>query len=285
MTAKILDGKKFAEQLRLELKQKIAGFLAQGLRSPHISVILVGENPASKVYVANKHKACEAVGIKASLIHLPDVVTEAKLLETIKKLNQDEKVDGILVQLPLPKHIDAHNIILAIDPSKDIDGFHPANIGLLTLKMPGLRPATPKGVMMMLKHYLGEVTGMNAVVVGASNIVGRPMLLELLNERATVSICHSRTKDLPAITKEADILVAAVGIANFIKGDWVKPGAIVVDVGINRLESGALAGDVAFDEVAKIAAWISPVPGGVGPMTIMGLLDNTIQAFETRHNT
>lgn len=283
MSAHILEGKKLAEHLRAGLKQKVAGFVAQGLRPPHISVILVGNSAPSEVYVKNKIKACEAAGIGSDLQRLSADISEEELITRIAELNQSPEVDGILVQLPLPRHINEHKVLLAIGPEKDVDGFHPENMGLLTLKMPGLEPATPKGVMMMLDHYVGDVIGMNAVVVGSSNIVGRPMFLELLNRRATVTICHSKTKNLADITRSADLLVAAVGIPHFIKQAHVKPGAIVIDVGINRLDDGRLVGDVDFDGVAPIAAWISPVPGGVGPMTIAGLLDNTILAYEKRN--
>ncbi len=282
MSARILDGKKFAETFRTQLKEKVAGFVTTGRRAPHISVILVGNSAPSEVYVKNKIKACEAVGITTDLTRLGEDIAEETLLEQIARLNRDENVDGILVQLPLPRHIDPHKLLLMIGPEKDVDGFHPENMGLLTLKMPGLEPATPKGVMMMLDYYVGDVMGMHAVVVGSSNIVGRPMLLELLNRRATVTVCHSKTKNLTEITQQADLLVAAVGVPHFIKAEHVKAGVIVVDVGINRLPDGRLVGDVDFDAVFPIASWISPVPGGVGPMTIAGLLDNTIRAYMQR---
>lgn len=284
MKANILDGKKLAQHKRQELQHQLAVLRREGLPAPHLVVILVGTNSASELYVANKRKACEAIGVCATLIRFGIDITEDRLLQEIELLNRNTEVDGILVQLPLPRHIDATKVLLAMDPSKDVDGFHPKNMGLLALKMPGLRPATPKGIMMMLEHYVGEVMGMNAVVVGSSNIVGRPMALELLNHRATVTVCHSRTKDLRGISSQADLIIAAVGVPHLIQADFVKPGAIVVDVGINHLADGSLVGDVAFDEVSKIAAWVSPVPGGVGPMTIVGLLDNTIQAFKARRH-
>ena len=282
MSADILDGKQFSGILREQLKIKVLKYIAQGKRPPRVVVVLVGNHPASEVYVRNKIKACEAAGIGSEQISLSETITEAELLTVIADLNHNDEVDGILVQLPLPRQIDPHKILLAIGPEKDVDGFHPENMGLLALKMPAMRPATPKGIMMMLEHYIGDVLGMNAVVLGASNIVGRPMFLELLNRRATVTVCHSKTKDLPSVVRSADLVIAAVGIPEFVKGDWVKPGAIVVDVGINRLADGRLVGDVDFKEVIQVASWISPVPGGVGPMTIAGLLDNTLMAYEKR---
>jgi len=280
MSADILDGKQFSGILREQLKTKVAMHVAEGKRPPRVVVVLVGNHPASEVYVRNKIKACEAAGIGSEQISLSETITETELLTVIADLNQNDEVDGILVQLPLPRQIDPHKILLAIGPKKDVDGFHPENMGLLALKMPAMRPATPKGIMMMLEHYIGDVMGMNAVVLGASNIVGRPMFLELLNRRATVTICHSKTKNLQEVTRSGDLLIAAVGIPEFVKGDWVKPGAIVVDVGINRLADGRLVGDVDFKEAIQVASWISPVPGGVGPMTIAGLLDNTVMAYE-----
>ena len=283
MSAQLLDGKTLADLKQRELKVRVDAWIAEGKRPPALAVILLGSHAPSEIYVANKIKACEKVGIQAQLLRLPEGATESMLLTEIEKLNHDPAVDGILVQMPLPRRMDAQRVLLAIDPSKDVDGFHPLNMGRLILKMPGLRPATPKGMMILLDHYVGEMMGLYAVVVGASNIVGRPMSLELLNRRATVSICHSKTKDLALMTKNADLLVVAVGIPNFIQAEQVKPGAIVVDVGINRLADGALVGDVDFKAVSEVAAWISPVPGGVGPMTIMGLLDNTVRAYESRY--
>lgn len=282
MKANILDGKALAKEIRNKLQLKIAKLRESSFRAPHLAVILVGKNAPSEIYVNNKLNACKEIGVIDNLIRLPEESSEEELLNLIHTLNQDAEVDGILMQLPLPRHIDAQKILLAIDPAKDVDGFHPYNMGQLALKVPGLRPATPKGMMMMLEHYVGELIGLNAVVVGASNIVGRPMMLELLNQRVTVTICHSKTKDIAKLTREADILVAAVGIPHFITKEYVKPGAIVLDVGINRLADGQLVGDVDFEAVKEIAAWISPVPGGVGPMTIAGLLDNTVKAFEIK---
>ena len=282
MSAQILDGKKLAALTQEQLKVKVSGFLEKGLRVPHLVVVLVGNNPPSEIYVANKIKACEKVGITTQLLRFDAGIPEKEFLLAIAALSSDDAIDGILVQLPLPKHIDEQKVLLEIHSDKDVDGFHPFNMGLLTLKMPRLEPATPKGMMMMLDHYIGDIMGMNAVVVGASNIVGRPMFLELLNRRATVTICHSKTKNLAEITRTADILVAAVGIPHFIKAEHVKKGAIVLDVGINRLEDGRLVGDVDFEAVKESAAWISPVPGGVGPMTIAGLLTNTVRTYESK---
>lgn len=283
MTAQILDGKKLAQIEQLKLKQTVEHLKAAGLSSPSLTVILVGEQAASKIYVKHKMKACEEIGVISTLVSLPAEIAESDLLDIIIKLNQDQTVHGILVQLPLPVHIQAERVLRTLSPAKDVDGFHPVNMGLLALKIPALAPATPKGIMMLLDHYIGTIAGMNAVVVGASNIVGRPMLLELLNRRATVTVCHSQTRNLVETIKNADLVVAAVGIPHFIKAHAIKKGAIVVDVGINRLAEGKIVGDVDFAAVATEAAWISPVPGGVGPMTIIGLLYNLLQACQTQH--
>lgn len=252
--------------------------LDAGKRAPCLAVILVGNNPASEVYVRNKKRSCEKVGITSVAHDLPATTTEAELLALIDQLNARDDVDGILVQLPLPKHIASETVIERIAPHKDVDGFHPYNMGRLLVKMPLMRPCTPRGVMIMLEHTGIDVKGMNAVVIGQSNIVGRPMALELLMERATVTICHSQTRDLPARVRDADLVVAAVGIPHFVKGDWIKPGAVVIDVGINRLDNGKLAGDVDFDAARERASWITPVPGGVGLMTVATLLQNTLDA-------
>lgn len=278
MTAQMLDGKLISEQIITEVRAKVDARVAAGKRAPALAVVLVGEDPASAVYVRNKKKACERAGFRSVSYELSDSLTEAELLDIVQKLNDDPEVDGILVQLPLPKHIDAEKVIEAINPNKDVDGFHPYNFGRLALKMPLLRPCTPHGVMVMLEKTGVDLVGKDAVVIGASNIVGRPAALELLMARATVTVCHSKTKDLADKVRAADIVVAGVGIPNFVKGDWIKPGAIVIDVGINRLPDGKLCGDVEFDVAKETAGWITPVPGGVGPMTIALLMQNTLDA-------
>lgn len=278
MSAHILDGKAIAAELKDNLTQQVKSLTDQGKRAPGLVVVLVGENPASQVYVRNKRNACEQVGFYSELIELEADTPQDKLLGLIDELNQREEVDGILVQLPLPKHIDEETVTERILPTKDVDGFHPYNVGRLALRMPLLRPCTPKGVMTMLEKTGIDLVGKDAVIIGQSNIVGRPMALELLAARCTITVCHSKTVDLEKKVRNADIVVAAVGIARFVKGDWVKPGAIVIDVGINRQEDGKLCGDVDFDNAAEKAAWITPVPGGVGPMTVATLLENTLQA-------
>lgn len=282
MTAQILDGKAIAATLRERIGHSVSARLSSGARPPGLAVVLVGENPASQVYVRNKRRACAEVGFYSELHQLPADTSQAALLELIDRLNASEIIDGILVQLPLPKHIDEEAIIEGIAVTKDVDGFHPYNIGRLALRMPVLRPCTPKGVMTLLEHTGQKLEGLDAIVIGQSNIVGRPMALELLAARCTISVCHSRTKHLAAKVREADVVVAAVGRANFVQGDWIKPGALVIDVGINRLDDGTLVGDVDFAAARERAAWITPVPGGVGPMTIASLLENTLQAAELR---
>jgi methylenetetrahydrofolate dehydrogenase (NADP+)/methenyltetrahydrofolate cyclohydrolase len=284
MTFKKIDGKKIAAELRTSIKKQTDARIARGLAKPGLAVVLVGENPASEVYVRNKCNACEEVGFYSLSKKFPYGVTEEELLSLINDLNNNSAINGILVQLPLPEHINEEKVIEAIDPLKDVDGFHPYNIGRLALRMPVLRSCTPKGIMTLLKSTGMSLEGKEAVVIGASNIVGRPVSLELLMARCTVTTCHSRTVDLEAHVKRADIIVAAVGIPGFVKGDWVKPGAVVIDVGINRLETGKLAGDVDFESASKNASWITPVPGGVGPMTIASLLENTLQAAELQSN-
>jgi len=276
----IINGKNIAKELRHTIKIKTDIRLSNGLSKPGLAVILVGENPASEVYVRNKCNACEEVGFYSLTKKFPFGVTEEELLNLIQELNNNSAINGILVQLPLPDHINEEKVIESIDPLKDIDGFHPYNIGRLALRMPVLRSCTPKGIMTLLKSTGVTLQGKEAVVIGASNIVGRPVSLELLMARCTVTTCHSRTVDLEAHVKRADIIIAAVGIPGFVKGDWVKPGAVVIDVGINRLDSGKLVGDVDFESASKNADWITPVPGGVGPMTIASLLENTLQAAE-----
>ena len=278
MSAQILDGKSISAQIRSKVKQQVDELLAQDQRPPGLAVVLVGENPASEVYVRNKRNACEQVGFKSELIQLAADTSEQALLRLIDDLNQREDMDGILVQLPLPAQIDEERVIERILPTKDVDGFHPYNIGRLTLRMPLLRPCTPKGVMTMLEQTGVDLVGKDAVIIGQSNIVGRPMALELLMAKCTITVCHSKTTDLVEKIRNADIIVAAVGRPKFVQGDWVKPGAIVIDVGINRQQDGKLCGDVDFDAAIENAAWITPVPGGVGPMTVATLLENTLQA-------
>ena len=280
MTANILDGKAIAAELKNTVKNRVDGIVADGNRPPGLVVVLVGENPASQVYVRNKRNSCEQVGFFSELVQLDADTSQEKLLSLIDELNEREEIDGILVQLPLPDHIDEDTVTERILPTKDVDGFHPYNVGRLTLRMPLLRPCTPKGVMTMLEKTGMDLVGKDAVIIGQSNIVGRPMALELLAARCTITICHSKTKDLAEKVRNADIVVAAVGVPNFVQGDWIKPGAIVIDVGINRLEDGSLCGDVDYQAASNNAAWITPVPGGVGPMTVATLLENTLQAAE-----
>ena len=281
MTAQIIDGKALAQQLRGQITSQ-AQQLTQAGHQPGLAVILVGDNPASQVYVANKVKACEQTGIHSVLERYPQTITETELLQHIARLNAAADIDGILVQLPLPKHIDAHKVIEAISPQKDVDGFHVASAGALLTGLTGFRPCTPAGCMEMLKSISYPIKGKHAVVIGRSNIVGKPMALMLLEKSATVTICHSATPDLSHFTKDADIIVAAVGKAKLITADMVKPGAVVIDVGMNRDEAGKLCGDVDYDSVKEVAGWITPVPGGVGPMTITMLLVNTIESAQHR---
>ncbi len=278
MSANLLDGKAIAADLRNSIKTEVEAITTSGQRPPGLAVILVGDNPASQVYVRNKQKACEEVGFLSELIRLDPDTSQEHLLSLIDDLNHREEIDGILVQLPLPEQIDEETVIERILPTKDVDGFHPYNVGRLVLRMPLLRPCTPKGIMTLLERTGVELAGKDAVIIGQSNIVGRPMALELLMARCTITVCHSKTKDLEDKIRGADILVAAVGRPNFVQGSWVKPGAVVIDVGINRLDNGKLCGDVDFEAVREVADWITPVPGGVGPMTIATLLENTLQA-------
>jgi methylenetetrahydrofolate dehydrogenase (NADP+)/methenyltetrahydrofolate cyclohydrolase len=283
MSAQMIDGKAIAIELKNTLKQKNEARLAQGLRAPGLAVILIGADPASQVYVGSKRRSCEEIGFKSVSYDFEETTTESELLELIASLNANPEIDGILVQLPLPAHINAEKVIESIAPDKDVDGFHPYNIGRLAQRNPQLRPCTPKGVMTLLKSTGIDLKGQEAVVVGASNIVGRPMALELLLGGCTTTVCHRWTKDLESHVRRADILVVAVGKPNFIPGDWVKEGAVVIDVGINRLEDGKLTGDVEFDVAKEKAAWITPVPGGVGPMTVATLLENTLFSAEHLH--
>ncbi len=282
MTAQILDGRNVAAKERQRSAARAADFVSRFGRAPGLAVVKVGEDPASAVYVRNKRKACEECGIASFAYDLPATTSREELLALIDRLNKDDAVDGILLQLPLPKGLDSTEIMDTIDPAKDVDGFHPTNTGLLAQKRPGLRPCTPWGVIRLANEYQIDLVGLRAVVVGASNIVGRPMALELLLARSTVTVCHTGTRDLRAEVERADLVVAAVGKAAYIPGIWIRDGAIVFDVGINRLPDGKLAGDVEFAAAAERAAWITPVPGGVGPMTIAMLLSNTVDAALSR---
>jgi methylenetetrahydrofolate dehydrogenase (NADP+)/methenyltetrahydrofolate cyclohydrolase len=275
----IIDGKKISEELKSAIALEVSGLNSK----PGLAVILVGDNAASKVYVNNKEKGCQEVGFNSVKINRDENTSEKELLQLIQDLNNNETIDGILVQLPLPNHIDTKKVIEAIDPIKDVDGFHKENMGRLLQNNPTLRPCTPRGVMTLLEKSNINPSGLDAVVIGASNIVGRPMAIELLNAGATVTICHSKTQDLPGKVKSADIVVAAVGIPRFVQADWLKKESIVIDVGINRLETGELVGDVDFDQAKDVVNAITPVPGGVGPMTIATLLENTLLAHKYRN--
>ena len=277
MTAKIIDGKAIAEQNLNKLKQEILERENNDIRRPCLAVILVGDDPASSIYVNKKKSACENVGIKSVSHQLPTDTNQSKLNDLINTLNQDEDVDGILVQSPLPKHLDEELIIELISPNKDVDGFHPFNIGSLAIRQPRLRSCTPYGVIKMLKASNINLEGLDATIVGVSNNVGRPMALELLLEKCTITSCHSRTKDLEAKVRQADLVVVAAGKQNLVRGEWIKKGAIVVDIGINRINN-KLVGDVEFEVASQNASYITPVPGGVGPMTVATLMENTLQA-------
>ena len=277
--ATIIDGKAVAKKIKEDLKLQVADLKAKGV-NPCLAVIIVGEDPASKVYVGGKIRDCEEIGIESKHFPLPEETTQEELLELVEKLNKDDSVSGLLVQLPLPKHIDEKTVINAIDPKKDVDAFHPFNVGHIMIGDYTYLPCTPAGIMGILKYYNISVAGKKCVVIGRSNIVGKPMAMLLLKENGTVQICHSRTQNLAEETSKADILVAAVGKADFVTADMVKDGAVVVDVGMNRNTEGKLCGDVCFDEVEKKASFITPVPGGVGPMTITMLLENTVRSAE-----
>ena len=277
MPAQILDGKSLAAAMRADLQRKVAALVQRGVR-PGLAVILAGDDAASRVYVRNKTLAAEQVGVASSLIELPGSVTQAQLMERISALNADPSIHSILVQLPLPKHIDAARVLEAIDPAKDVDGFHEANLGALLAGRPGAVPCTPAGVMRLIEHAGVPLAGRRAVVIGRSNIVGKPLALLLLQKDASVTICHSKSGNLAEFTRNADVLVAAVGRAKLVTAAMVKPGACVIDVGVNRLPDGKLAGDVDFETVKNVAGWITPVPGGVGPMTVAMLLENCVNA-------
>jgi methylenetetrahydrofolate dehydrogenase (NADP+)/methenyltetrahydrofolate cyclohydrolase len=280
--AELIDGKALAKEVRAEVKARAEAFEATHNRKPGLHVVLVGEDPASQVYVRNKERAAEKCGIAGAVHRLPATTSEADLLALVFELNGDDNIDGILVQLPLPNHLDDQTIVDAIDPAKDVDGLHPFNAGLLAVGRNGLRPCTPSGCMRMLQHVGCDPKGKRALVLGRSTLVGKPIAMMLLEKHATVTIAHSRTEDLAERCREADILVAAVGRPNLVKGDWVKEGAVVIDVGINRLDDGTLTGDVDFEGASERASHITPVPGGVGPMTIAMLLANTVTAAESR---
>lgn len=280
--ATIMDGKALSLKLKEQMKQRIAQLKQQGI-SPKLVVVLVGDNSASQVYVRNKHKSCGEVGIESEVITMPEQTTQQELLEVVERLNQDETVDGILVQLPLPKQIDEKTVLRSILPEKDVDGFHPVNVGLLSIGDECFAPATPSGIIAMFQEYGIDIAGKNCVVIGRSNIVGKPMAALLLKNNATVTICHSKTEDLASYTRRADVVIVATGRRHTLTAEMVKEGAVVVDVGMNRNEQGKLCGDVDYEEVKEKASFITPVPGGVGPMTITELLENTIQAAQRHH--
>ncbi|CAI3307843.1 bifunctional methylenetetrahydrofolate dehydrogenase/methenyltetrahydrofolate cyclohydrolase [Enterococcus cecorum] len=279
----LLNGKELAQKLQQEMTQEVTELKEKGLQ-PGLAVILVGEDPASQVYVRNKERAANNIGMYSVVYRLPKTTSEAALIAKIEELNQDDKIHGILVQLPLPKHINEDLVLDTIDPAKDVDGFHPMNLGNLFAGKPTMIPCTPAGIMELIKLSGLDLAGKNAVIIGRSNIVGKPMAHLLLQANATVTICHSKTKDLPKVAKQADVLVVAIGRANFVTADFVKEGAVVIDVGINRDENNKLTGDVKFDEVAPLTSFITPVPGGVGPMTITMLMRQTIDAAKRKEN-
>lgn len=280
--ATIMDGKALSLKLKEQMKQRIAQLKQQGI-NPKLVVVLVGDNSASQVYVRNKHKSCGEVGIESEVITMPEQTTQQELLEVVERLNQDETVDGILVQLPLPKQIDEKTVLRSILPEKDVDGFHPVNVGLLSIGDECFAPATPSGIIAMFQEYGIDIAGKNCVVIGRSNIVGKPMAALLLKNNATVTICHSKTEDLASYTRRADVVIVATGRRHTLTAEMVKEGAVVVDVGMNRNEQGKLCGDVDYEEAKEKASFITPVPGGVGPMTITELLENTIQAAQRHH--
>ena len=282
MPAALIDGKAIGAAVRAEIREKAAEFTARTGIRPCLAAVLVGEDPASRVYVRNKGKACVDAGMLSRQINLPATASEKELLDLVEQLNADDSVHGILVQLPLPDTIDESKVIESIAPAKDVDGFHPVNAGRLLIGEPGFIPCTPYGILKLLEYEKVDLKGKHAVVVGRSNIVGKPVALLLLSRHATVTICHSRTRDLPGVVRSGDVVIAAVGKAGMVRGSWIKPGAVVIDVGINRLPDGRLVGDVAFEEARAVAGKITPVPGGVGPMTITMLLHNTLDAAQRR---
>ncbi|MCJ1908837.1 bifunctional methylenetetrahydrofolate dehydrogenase/methenyltetrahydrofolate cyclohydrolase FolD [Planococcus ruber] len=279
MAATIIDGKAVSRKIKEQVQTRVENLKQQGV-VPGLAVVIVGEDPASLTYVKNKKKTCEALGMRSDLHQYPDTISEKELLETIEELNNDPEIHGILVQLPLPAHIDEFGVILAIDPSKDVDGFHPVSVGNMVIGREAFLPCTPHGIMKLLEHYEIDPAGKHVVVIGRSNIVGKPVGQLMLQANATVTYCHSKTNDLPSYTKQADILISAIGIAKFVDRRYVKPGAAIIDVGMNRDENGKLCGDVDFDDVLDTASYITPVPGGVGPMTIAMLMGNTLQSAE-----
>jgi methylenetetrahydrofolate dehydrogenase (NADP+)/methenyltetrahydrofolate cyclohydrolase len=282
MSARLIDGKAAAAAIRAEVAERVADFVQRTGRPPGLATVLVGEDPASAVYVRSKNRSTAEAGMAGFAHNLPDTTSEAELLQLVADLNADERVDGILVQLPLPAQIDATRVIETIEPGKDVDGFHPMNAGRLATGLPSLVPCTPFGCLHLLKAELGSLAGLDAVVIGRSNIVGKPMAQLLIAETATVTLAQSKPRDLPGVVRRADVVVAAVGRPEMVRGDWIKPGAVVIDVGINRLEDGRLVGDVEFAPAAERASWITPVPGGVGPMTIAMLMRNTLVAAHRR---
>lgn len=284
MPAKILESKSLSQSIKTSLSKTVHLASEKNIRSPGLAVILIGHNPASEIYVHHKQKACEEVGIRSFCYHLTEEIQNQELIDLIEQLNEDSNIDGILIQLPLPSHIDSAAIIERIKASKDVDGFHPYNLGRLLQSRPNLRPCTPYGIIQLLNHYNMTLSGINAVVVGASNIVGRPMALELLYAKATVSVCHSQTKQLEQYVRQAELLIVATGICDLIKTEWLNESQIVIDVGIHRKSNGQLRGDVDYQVAEKIVAAISPVPGGVGPMTVASLLQNTIKSWQHRLN-
>jgi methylenetetrahydrofolate dehydrogenase (NADP+) / methenyltetrahydrofolate cyclohydrolase len=283
MSARLIDGKAIALALRERIKTQVSALTAAGKRPPGLAVVLVGADAASQIYVRHKHQACEAAGMHSLVKLMPADSSEAAVMRVVHELNEDPAIDGILVQLPVPKQIAAKAVIDAIAVAKDVDGFNPENLGLLAQRTPRLRPCTPYGVIKMLEHEGIDPRGMDAVVIGQSNIVGRPMALELLMKSATVTICHSATRDLPSHVRRADLVVAGIGKPEMILGEWIKPGAVVIDVGLNRLPSGKIVGDVEFGPASQRASAITPVPGGVGPMTIAMLMQNTLEAYQFHH--
>lgn len=278
----LIDGKKLSAQIKDEIAEEVKKIKEEGGKVPHLAAILVGHDGASETYVSHKEKSCKQVGFESTVLRYEDDITEKDLLQKVKELNEDKDVDGFIVQLPLPEHIDEQKIINAIDPKKDVDGFHPESVGRLVTGNPTFRSCTPYGVMKMFESINYDLNGKEVVIVGRSNIVGKPVALMCLAENATVTVCHSRTRDLPAHVKRADVVIAAVGRTEMVRGEWIKEGAVVIDVGINRQEDGKLLGDVEFEAAKEKASYITPVPGGVGPMTITMLLENTVQSSRRR---